>query len=68
MMRYENIQQQNGVAKTNPVTISVHVCGKKVLRRSPTSSGIHLVVLLRVSRGTAPRFHALKLFFFRFEK
>ena len=55
-MRHENIQQ-NGVAKTKHENTSVHVFVPKVFRRAPTSSGIHDVVPLRVSRVETPRVH-----------
>ena len=48
--------------------LSVHVCLAKVFRRSPTSSGIHLLVPLRVSRVATPRVHALEYFCFNFGK
>ena len=52
-MRRKNIQQ-NGVAKTKPQNTSLHDFVPKVFRRSPTSSGIHDVVPLRVSRVETP--------------
>ena len=66
-MRYENVRQ-NGVAKKKPENMSVHACVTKVLRLSPTSSGIDLVFFLRVSWVTTPRFHALELLCFNFGK